>query len=205
MPVYVWSSVYFTANQNEAVMKQFLPFALKYGAADNSPQTDDSISSSLHSSSPGWENMLQENMGPAVDRASELAVQSFGPDLWRTQDDWSKLGDLIAANLDNELAVETGSSTPFFCGDASTEAKCTQMTVVVSNVTPEDPAVITAYNQEVQAEQSTAANAARLAQAKLLYGSDANYFLGIQDTAQLCPKCTIYIGSPSDIPATSGK
>src|SRR5277367_150009 len=205
MPVYIWSSVYFTANQNEAVMKKFLPFALKYGAADTTPQTDASIADSAHSSSAGWENMLLENMGPAVDRASEIAAQQFDPTLWRSQEDWAKLGDLIAANLNAELAVETGSTVPYFCGDASTESNCTQMTVVVSNVTPEDPAVITAYNQEVQAEQSGAANTARAEQANILYGPYAQYFLGVQDTTQMCPKCVIYIGSPSDIPTSSGK
>lgn len=204
MPVYVWSSVYFTANQEDAVMKKFLPFCLKYGCAGTGAQSDDSVSGSAHSSTPGWNNMLAENMAPAVDRASETAVAQFGPDLWRTQDDWNKLATMIAANLNAQLAVETGSSVPFFCGDASTGANCLPMTVVVSNVTPEDPAVITAYNQEVQAEQSSAANAARLAQATLLYGSLAHYALMIQDEANMCgAKCTLYIGAPGSLPTAA--
>jgi hypothetical protein len=203
VPVYVWSSVYFTLNQNESVMDKFLPFCLKYGCATNNPQTDASIASSAHSSSPGWENMLLENMGPAIDRASEQAVQNFGPTLWQDQSDWGKLGDEIAANLNAQLDVETGSNVSYFCGDASTESNCAQMTVVVSSVTPEDPAVITTYNQQVQAEQSGAANAARLRAAQELYGSDAQYFLGLQDTAADCPKCTFYIGAPSNLTPTS--
>lgn len=205
MPVYVWSSVYFTANQDEAVMKQFLPFCLKYGCATTDPQTDASISGSVHSSSPGWENMLQENMGPAVDRASQLAAQDFGPTLWRSQPDWNALGDDIAANLNTQLAKETGTNVPFFCGPASTETKCTGMTVVVSDVTPEDPAVVTEYNQQVAAEQSGAANAAREAAAKNLYGPYAQYFLGLFDLAAQCPKCTIYVGAPNAVPAATGK
>jgi hypothetical protein len=212
MPVYIWSSVYFTANQNNAVMEKFLPFCLKYSCATNDSQTDTSTAALAHSSQPGWENMLLENMGPAVDRASETAAVQFGPDLWRTQSDWTALGDDIAKNLNAQLATETGSSVPFFCGDSeaaanqpqgsgSTTFTCPGMTVVISNVTPEDPAVITAYNQEVQAEQSAAANAARLTQAKLLYGPYAQYFLGVQDTAADCPKCAIYIGNPGSIPA----
>jgi hypothetical protein len=215
MPVYIWSTVYFTANQNNTVMNKFLSFCLKYGCATNDAQVDASISSSAHSSNPGWENMLLENMGPAVDRASETAVTQFGPDLWRTQSNWDQLGKDIAAGMNAQLAVETGSAVPYFCGDAETATgpaggsgptafTCPGMTVVVSSVTPQDPAVVTAYNQEVQAEQSAAANAARLTQAKLLYGPYAQYFLGIQDTAADCPRCAIYIGNPGSVPAAAG-
>lgn len=196
MPVDISSAVYFTANQNEAVMRQFLPFMLKYGAASNDPQTDSSVSGSAHSSTPGWENMLDENMGPAVDRASQLAAQKFGPGLWLDQTQWNTLGDDIAANLDAQLRKETGTTVPFFCGADSTETACTPITVVVSDVTPHDPAVVTAYNKEVAAEQSQAANAARVAQAKLLYGPDWYYALMLQDEAAQCPKCSVYVGAP---------
>lgn len=196
MPVYVWTSVYFTANQNDAAIKAFLPFCFKYGCADTSPQDSSDIEDSAHSSSPGWEKMLLENMGPAIDRASQTAVQQFGPNLWQSQGDWDKLSSLIAGSLNKELTVETGSATPFFCGDDSTETNCLPMTVVVNNVTPSDPSVVTNYNKEVAAEQAAAANAARVAQAKLLYGPYSGYFLGIQDSSQLCPKCTFIIGTP---------
>lgn len=204
MPVHVWTRVFFTANQDEAVMKQFLPFCLKYGCATNDSQTDASISGSAHSSEPGWENMLTENMGPAIDSATEDSIAAFGPTLWQDQSQWAALGNDIASHLDAELSKETGSAAPFFCGDASTEAKCDAMTVVVYNVTPVDSAVVTEYNQQVAAEQSGAANAARLSAAKALYGPYAQYFLGIQDSAANCPKCVFYIGAPSSIPA-SGK
>lgn len=204
MPVHVWTRVFFTANQNESVMKQFLPFCLKYGCATNDSQTDASVSGSAHSSEPGWENMLTENMGPAVDSATEDSITDFGPTLWQDQSKWAALGNDIAAHLNAELSKETGSLAPFFCGDASTVSKCEPMTVVVYNVTPVDSAVVTEYNQQVAAEQSGAANAARLKAAEALYGSYAQYFLGIMDASNNCPKCTFYIGVPSSIPA-SGK
>jgi hypothetical protein len=215
MPVYVWTRVYFTANQNNTVMAKFLPFCLKYGCATNDAQTDASISGTAHSSTVGWENMLLENMGPAVDLASETAVANFGPDLWRTQQDWTQLGKDIAADLNAPLATETGSSVPYFCGDGETATgaaggsgpttfTCPGMTVVVTGVTPQDPAVITSYNQEVAAEQSAAANAARLTQAKLLYGPYANYALMLQDEAADCPHCSIVIGNPGTVPAAAG-
>ncbi len=205
MPVYVWSSVYFTPNQADAVMPRFLAFCLKYGCATNDPQDDSSVSGSAHSSTPGWENMLLENMGPAVDRASQLAVQDYGPTLWRDQADWTKLGDAIAANLNAQLAKETGTAVPYFCGPSSTQTDCTGMSVIVSNVTPADPAVVTLYNQQVAAEQSKVSNAARLAAAQALYGPYAQYFLGLDDLANQCSdsgKCVLYVGAPNSVPAS---
>lgn len=207
MPVYVWTSVYFTPTQNDAAMRKFLPFCFKYTCATTDPQSP--TDNLAHSSSPGWENMLVENMGPAIDRASQIAVQGYGPNLWTDQGEWDKLAGQIADGLNAQLDKETETTTPFFCGSGSTQGPngtCTQMTVIVNNVTPADPSVITNYNKEVAAEQATLANAARVAQAKQLYGPYANYFLGIQDTEQQCgARCTIYIGTPNSAPVTAGK
>jgi hypothetical protein len=203
MPVLVDSTVYFSANENSTAIKKFLPFCFKYGCATNNPQTDASVSDSAHSSSKGWENMLLENMGPAVDRAAQVAALGYGPDLWLEQGDWNALGDKIASAMNAQLDKETETTTPFFCGANSTPGRCDGMTVVVSSVTPEDPAVVATYNREVQAEQSKAANAARLAQAQLLYGSEANYWLGIQDTEANCPRCTFIVGDPGNVPVAA--
>jgi hypothetical protein len=94
--------------------------------------------------------------------------------------------------------------TPFFCGPGSTTSKCTAPDVIVQNVTPSDPAVITAYNQQVAAQYAAQAGTARLAAAKEIYGSDANYFLGVQDTINAChaagTTCNIYVGNPPAAP-----
>ena len=206
MPVYVWTAVYWTPNQSTSAMKAFLPFCLKYGCASTSPQTDNSVDSLTHSSTPGWNSMLAENFGPALDRATQDVIGQFPATLWQDHSQWASLGNQIAANLDTELQKATGSAIPFFCGDASTETSCDQMQVVVNNVTPVDPAVLTEYNQQISAENALAANAARLKAAQVLYGADASYFLGLQDTVQSCPKCTFYIGAPPSAtqPVTSG-
>jgi hypothetical protein len=208
MPVYVWTSIYFTPTQNDHAMAKFLAFCFKYTCATRDPQSP--TDTLTHSSSPGWENMLVENMGPAVDRASQLAVQSYGPDLWLDQGKaWDQLGTDIANNMNAQLDKETETTIPFFCGSGSTagtNGKCTQMTVVVNNVTPADPAVVTNYNKEVAAEQAAAANAARVAAAKELYGSYAYYALMLQDEAAQCPKCAIYVGTPPNaVPSPAGK
>jgi hypothetical protein len=201
MPVQVWTSVYWTPTQVDAVMPAFLAFCLKYGCAESSDQTDASVALNPHSSTPGWNNMLAENLGPAVDRATNDVIGQFGPSLWTDRASWPRLGALIAQNLNAELAKETGNSHPYFCGDSSTTRNCTPMTVEVSNVTPADPAVQQLYNQQIAAEQALSVNAARLAAAQKLYGPYAQYFLGLQDLADQCKTCTIYVGAPNTIPA----
>lgn len=203
MPVYVWTRVYFTPNQDEAVMKEFLPFCLKYGCATNDPQSNADIANSAHSSSPGWENMLLENMGPAVDQASRIAVAQFSPTLWQDQGDWNKLASMISDRLNAQLSQETEHADPFFCGSGSSQTNCTKMTVLVSNVTPADPAVAANYDKEVAAEQAQAANTARVAAAQQLYGPYWAYELMIADEAAQCPKCTFYIGNPGSVPAAT--
>lgn len=203
MPVYVWTSIYFTPTQNNAAMKKFLAFCFKYTCATQNPQSP--TDTLAHSSSPGWENMLIENMGPAIDRASQTAVQKYGPTLWTDQDSWDQLGNDIAAGLNAQLDKETQTTTPYFCGADSTQGPdgtCTQMTVVVNNVTPADSTVITNYNKEVAAEQATAANAARVKAAKDLYGPYAYYELMLADEAAQCPKCT-FIVDPSGTPVSA--
>lgn len=206
MPVYIWTSVYFTPTQNDTAMKKFLAFCFKYTCATRDPQSP--TDTLAHSSSPGWENMLVENMGPAIDRSSQIAAQSYGPNLWTDQGEWDKLAGQIAAGLNAQLDKETETKTPFFCGSGSTQGangNCTGMTVLVSNVTPADPNVTLNYDKEVAAEQASAANAARVKAAKDLYGPYAYYELMLADEAAQCPKCT-FIVNPGNAPVTvSGK
>ncbi len=204
MPVYIWTSIYFTPTQNNASMKRFLAFCFKYTCATTEPQSP--TDTLAHSSTPGWENMLIENMGPAVDRASQTAAKNFGPDLWVNMADWDKLAGDIAADMNTQLDKETETTIPFFCGPNSTQGDngtCTQMTVIVNNVTPADPQVALNYDKQVAAEQAAAANAARVAAAKNLYGPYAYYELMLADEAQQCPKCTFYVGNPGTVPAAA--
>jgi hypothetical protein len=204
MPVNIWLQAYFTPNQNEGAMKAFLPFCQKYGCAEASnDQTDNSVQTNPHFSTPGWEGMLTENFPFALQRAATAIISSYGPSLWIDHSQWVKLGDDIAAQLNKQLSAETESSTPFFCGSNSSESACTQMTVLISNVEPTDPEVQTLYNQQIAAEQAVAVNQARLKAAQELYGPYAQYFLGLDDLAQQCKTCAIYVGAPNTIPTAT--
>lgn len=214
MSDYTWTYVAWELNPNILDKSQdgqypfateFLSFCLKYGCADQTGQNDSSNANFTRSSSPGWLAMLGEVMPTAIDNATQSAITSFGPDLWTNRAEWGKYANDIAANLTSQIAARDGSGqTSFFCGPGSTTTQCNPLSVIVQNVTPSDPAVITSYNQQVAAQYAEQAGQARLAAAKEIYGSDANYFLGVQDTIQQCKTagatCNIYIGNPPVAP-----
>jgi hypothetical protein len=187
------------------VATAFLSFCLKYGCADQTAQNDSSNADLARSSSPGWEAMLNEVFPRAIDNATRDAISGYGPDLWTDQGQWTAYGNAISASLLTELSQMDGSALPFFCGPGSTLTKCTAPDVIVTSVVPVDPSVKTAYNQEVAAQYAQAAGASRLAAAKAIYGSDANYFLGLEDLVNSCGAqkvtCNIYVGNA---PQTQG-
>lgn len=182
------------------VATAFLQFCLKYSCASTDAQNDTSNAGQVRSSDPGWENMLNEVMPRAIDDATRTAIVTYGPDLWTNRGQWTEYGNKIADNLSTELESLTGTSIPYFCGPGSTTSTCTKLSVTVQNVTPADPDVITAYNKEVSAQYQQQAGAARLAAAQKIYGPDAYWFMGLQDTIDHCKaqgaSCSIYVGNP---------
>jgi len=146
-----------------------------------------------------------EIMPRAIDNATRDAMASYGPDLWTEQGEWSAFGNKIASYLPAEIAKLDGSgSLQYFCGPGSTETRCAPFTFIVSSVRPVDTSIISAYNQQVTATYQQQAAAARLKAAEGVYGSDANYFLGMEDLVNTCQashvECNIYVGNPPTHP-----
>jgi hypothetical protein len=207
MSVHTWTYVGFEVNpaittqkDHYAVATNFLKFCLKYACATTEAQNDTSNAGQVRSSDPGWENMLNEVMPRAIDDATQTAIQKYGPDLWTNRAQWKKYGTEIADNLTGELNTLSGSIIPYFCGPGSTMTTCTPLSVTIQNVTPVDSDVITQYNKQVSAQYAQQASAARLKVAQALYGPDAYFFTGLQDTIGMCQAkgvtCNIYVGNP---------
>lgn len=215
MSDYTWTYVGFQVNpaidtkaNNYAVATAFLRFCLKYACASTTAQNDTANAGQIRSSDPGWENMLNEIMPRAIDDATQTAIVGYGPDLWINRAKWKQYGIDIAKNLNGELETLSGSgSLPYFCGPGSTTTKCTPLSVTIQNVTPTDSDVVTQYNKQVSAQYAQQASASRLHAAQAVYGPDAYWFLGVQDTIGMCQNkgitCNIYLGNAPVTP--SGK
>ena len=206
MSVHTWTYIGFQVNpaiankaNNYATATAFLRFCLKYACATNDAQNDTNNAGQVRSSDPGWENMLNEVMPRAIDDATQTAIQKYGPDSRINRAQWKAYGLGIAANLTGELNTLAGSTIPYFCGPGSTETNCTPLSVTIQNVTPVDSDVVTQYNKQVSAQYAQQASAARLRAAQAVYGLDANWFLGVQDTISMCQSkgvsCNIYLGN----------
>lgn len=210
MSDYTWTYVAFElnpaiSNADHKVVNSFFPFCLKYGCATQTAQTSSDNATLTRSSNPGWLNMLGEIFPHAIDNATHDAITDFGPSLWTTPSQWAQFGTDISNRLPGALAQLDGSGgIPYFCGPGSTGSKCAPFTVVVNNVTPVDPGVVTAYNQQVSAVYQAQAGQARLKAAQEVYGPDAYFFLGADDLVHDCQAakipCYIYLGNPPSHP-----
>lgn len=211
-PVDVQLSAYFTLNESKNALDAFLPFCEKYNCF--SPKDTANNSDLDHSSSPGWNNMLQENFPNAITRATQDAMLQFPTNVWNDTSQWPKVADAIAAEFQSQMQIQTGSSIPFFCGQGATTSKCPPVRFSVEHIDPTDSAIRTTYNQQVEqqyeqqlAEQQGKTNAAQLKAAKEKYGPLANQILGELDTIAACKgatsQCIVSLGSGA--PTVSAK
>jgi hypothetical protein len=211
-PLNVEVGMHWTLNQNEPVLLRFLGFCEKYNCF--APR-DTSENEGSRSSSQGWINMTQENHRFALQRAVQVAALKFGPNVWNDQSKWPDVGRAITDEIKNQLRIQTGSDdVDFFCGTdvhlkpgknehASDAWTCPDISVTVDNISPQDPGIRRIYNQQVLqqqlkslADEQKKTNQAQLSAAKAKYGSQAEYFLGLNRR-----RCAISLYYPRD---TSG-
>lgn len=206
-PVYVYSRMPFTLRQDDASLKiWFSGLCLKYGCASNDPQEDSGNSDKAHSSDPGWNTMLSEQVGPAIDRAFQNVMNDpryrgkFGPNTW-TAGAWPELDAAVSAALPAAMQETSGLAAQWLCAPtADPEKTCKPPTVHITALQPTDNQIEQQYNQQIAAQNAKAVNKARLAAAQEEYGNDAGYFLGLQDLVDKCKAahiaCNIYVGNP---------
>lgn len=228
-PMFVFLTAYWTPNQDRETLKQFWAKAcFKYTCASNDAQDE----GNANFSTPGWNGMLRETVSPSLDRTGSDVMSQFPPDIWNKRADWPKVAAAFEKAFAAELRVSMQSNNvlmgdqrrnlDLLCGTSSPTADtktadCTPITFSIEKITPQDPAIITLYNQSVtlqqRAAQATAAvggNKARLDAATALYGSreQAGAALREQDAILACAQskttCVVNLGggqlSPS-IPA----
>ncbi len=199
-PIRVWTTVEWTLNQSDKEMREFYAFCLKYNCASDKDKGGDA-----NSSTPGWNRMLSENLGPVVDAdAMEIAHNQVDDSIWQKPDPaaYKTMGDAMTLKIKALLQQQTGDTDDLFCGSGSSWPDPTKPGSGTFNCTAPR---VTVNRVELDTTIKTgpgaiAANAERLEAAKALYGDSASFWLGLQDAIKECKDdkvpCMINLGGP---------
>jgi hypothetical protein len=204
VPITISARALWTLNQDETSMKAFYSVCLKYNCASTQDQSGDS-----NFATAGWNGMLAENFGPAMDSAARDAAIVTNDDVWQKHDpaQYKILGDSMSAVFAEKVRQNLGYPQDLFCGSGNSAWEnpaspgvgtftCSPVRIIVDDV----------QRVQVQADESTegalSLNAQRLSNAEALYGIWAGYWLGLQDTIEACKNagvtCVFNIGGPND-------
>ncbi len=182
------SSSFWTLNQSNQAMRDFYSVCFKYTCFSDSDQ-----GGGANFSTKGWNGLLSENFGPAVDAAARRAAAEVTDDVWQTHDpsQYKALAALMSKYFADEVRARFGFPEDLFCGSGNSgwadsnkpgvgEFTCTPVRVIVEDV--EVLQMATDSGTQAQADL----NAARLAAAEQLYGPGAAFWVGLQDTIDKC-------------------
>ena len=200
--VKVWLTMHWTLNENNSDMIEFWAFCQKY-TCQSSNQNDNSANNSTR----GWNSMLAENTGPAINRAVIDAMLKFGPDIWNQQSQWPA----VAQEIETHILAELRSSVrpfanDFFCADGTTtrEGKpCTAPTFSIEGIDPVNDNLRNIQNQQSEMDAQAQQNAQRATQAQQLYGAYAGWELAMSDLIDHCKSagqtCTVVLGNGTSV------
>ncbi|MBI5044434.1 MAG: hypothetical protein HZC02_00730 [Candidatus Levybacteria bacterium] len=188
-PITIAASAYWTLNQSKPSMLVFAPICHKYNCWTSSDQAG-----TANFSTEGWNGMLAENFGPAMDRAALIAAASVDDSIWKSHsvEQTKLLADGMSAAFNDVVQGMFGYSEQIFCGSGNSkwpnpdepgkgEFICTPVRIAIDDV---QLAPVTQASQT--GEGLLAINQQRLTNAQALYGDDAGFFLGMQDTVAAC-------------------
>jgi hypothetical protein len=207
-PVKVFLSMYWQVNQNDNVLRRFLPFCEKYNCFSGSD-----TSGSARYSSQGWLGMLHETFDPALERATVKALLNYHGNLPTDQAVWPKLAQDISANFMEQVKLSDGSDDQdFFCSSGSPHKgddlhsgyDCQPVQLQVDTVEYANPQAEALFQQSTTldaqkalADKQAAVNKAQRNALAQKYGRYTDYFIGLQETLDHCnanTHCTVIIG-----------
>ena len=190
-----------TLNQSKQTMEDFYEVCHKYSCASPKDVTGDS-----NFATDGWNGMLAENFGPTMDKTAKIAAFTMGDELWQKQDpkDLKILGDGMSDAFADVIRANLGYSHDLFCGSGNSAWSdpnrpgentftCSAVRIVVDSV------ILGPARADQSVQSAVAINKQRFQNAEALYGPDAGYWLGIQDSIDKCKAastpCIINVGS----------
>lgn len=199
VPLKISVSAYWTLNQSDKAMRDFYTVCFKYKCSGKDTGGEANFST------PGWNGMLGENFGPALETVGKAAAFKVDNSIWELQDptQYKMLGDEMSAGFADAIRARFGYQEDLFCGSGNSawknpdnpgdgEFTCSPVRIVIDDVQVD----------ETKAEQNTAGaeamNAQRLKNAQAIYGPEAGYWLAMQDAIEKCkssgPTCIVNIG-----------
>ena len=199
-----------TLNQSPGAMSAFYTVCLKYKCATGQDKGGDS-----NFSTPGWNGMLAENFGPALDIAARKAAINVNDSIWQRNDpaEYEKMATAMSAAFSDAVRANLGYSLDLFCGSGNSawpdpnnpgsgKFVCSPVRIVVDHVKHLPPQ----QGNDQSSEGAKTVNAQRLANAEALYGPRAAYWLGLQDTIEKCKgantPCVFNIGDSGGVPVS---
>jgi len=209
-PVNLSVTAYWQPNLSEEGIMTFLTLCQKYDCWQN-----DLGVGSANSSSPGWQNMLFENMRPTLERVADRALPSVTDTVWSANnpDERRDLGNEMSDLFTAQLQAVTGSVQDVFCGstDVQTGADtgktydCQPVRVVVDGVWAQDGGRQAQVDQAAQRQQEIDLRnneaQARIDLTNRLYGEFADEYRVCRD---LEAQCQMVI-SPGEVKVTTNK
>jgi hypothetical protein len=202
-PVLVQANAFFVINQQPDALTKFKEFCNKYPCYTTKAEAGTS-----NFASDEWNGMLAENVGPAIEAATKVAMKSMPDEIWKTKDPElaKKLATELSTSFMEAFRVRTGYNVDLFCGSGNSSwddpvkrntFTCTNVRFEVTDVRARDAQAQNNANVESQEALAKKANESRFSSNQPLYGDQTGRWLGIQDTVKSCPQgstCNFYLG-----------
>lgn len=194
-------TAYWTLNQSNNAIFNFYRVCQKYNCA-----SPNDVSGEANNSTPGWNDMLGENFGPALERAVKLSVFKANSTLLERRDpeEFKRLADSTSLAFMDEVRAALGYPEDLFCGSGNSiwsnpdepgkgTFDCKPVRIAVDNVRK---APVNENQNTVEGQKLL--NQQRLDNAIAVYGPDAGWWLALLDVIDKCksagPTCIINIG-----------
>lgn len=210
VPILISARALWTLNEDKTALSDFWAVCFKYTCASDKDQ-----GGGTDFATKGWNGMLGENFSPTMDTIGRMASVQVDDSIWQSHNpaQYKALGDAMSQDFADVMRANLGYPQDLFCGSGNSgwqnpnnpgagKFTCTPVRIVVDDV---ERASISAGDTSTGAQ---VVNQQRLANAKILYGDAASYWLGVMDAIDECHKsgttCYIYLGNAPGAPTSSG-
>jgi hypothetical protein len=205
VPILIAAHALWTLNQSDTSMRNFYDLCFKYTCASPTDVGGDNN----FAPSKGWNGLLAENFGTALDTAARRAAFRLDDSVWLTQNpaQYDILANEMAKEFPGAVRANVGYTEDLFCGSNNSvwsdpsspgtgEFLCSPVRIQVDRV-------VRKVGQDDQSSAGVLAiNQQRLKNAEALYGpADAGYWLGVMDAIDKCKgtglNCVVNLGGVS--------